>query len=77
MRSPVFSLALGECKAVTSREFGQAGLTFVSSLETAFGASHKGAYQDRSGPSDLCILTSTYCGDNLSLLDTRQARVHV
>jgi len=43
MRSPVSRRALGECNAITGREFGQSGLTFVSTLEDAFGASHKGA----------------------------------
>jgi hypothetical protein len=41
MRSPVSRRALGECNAITSRGFGPSELTFVSALETEFGASHK------------------------------------
>jgi len=42
MRSPVSRRALGECNAITSQRFGPGELTFVSTLETAFGAFHKG-----------------------------------
>ncbi len=41
MRSPVSRRALGECNAIKSQGFGHGKLTFVSSLETEFGASHK------------------------------------
>jgi hypothetical protein len=41
MRSPVSRRALGECNAISSRGFGHSELTFVSILETDFGASHK------------------------------------
>jgi len=41
MRSLVSRRALGECNAITSRGFGPSELTFVSALETEFGASHK------------------------------------
>jgi hypothetical protein len=38
MRSPVSRRALGECNAITSQRFGPSELTFVSALETEFGA---------------------------------------
>ena len=41
MRSPVPSVALGECNAIRSRGFGHSELTCVGILETDFGASHK------------------------------------
>jgi hypothetical protein len=40
MRSPVARRALGECNAITSRGFGHSGLTFICTLETAFGGFH-------------------------------------
>jgi hypothetical protein len=41
MRSPVSRRASGEGNAITVRGCGHSGLTFVSSLETTFGASRK------------------------------------
>jgi len=39
MRSPVFSKALGECNAITSRGFDPSELIFASALEPEVGAS--------------------------------------
>jgi hypothetical protein len=41
MHSPVSSVALGECNAITNGDSVRGRLTFAANLETAFGASHK------------------------------------
>ena len=41
MRSPVSRCASGEGNAIKGPEFDPSELTFVSALDTEFGASHK------------------------------------
>ena len=48
MHSPVSSMALGECNAITSGDSAYSRLTFVGNLETTFGASHKDVCRDQS-----------------------------